>query len=183
MTPRRERDHRAPWHLRRVLIAAGTAGTVLCLAACGLEQPSAGAEAAASQTAAAGAGSAGTTLQVAGAMDIIDAVIPAPPAGSATALVEMTLASTDAAGPDVLSAASSPAARAITFTVSGKPVPRIVIPVAAGSSVTTGPPHPDRILLTGLRHRLRTGQTVSISLTFTHAGRATIQVPVVPPAS
>ncbi len=69
------------------------------------------------------------------------------------------------------------------FTISGQAVPRIVVPVAPGSRISTGPLHPDRILLTGLRHPLRTGQTVAISLTFARAGQATIQVPVIPPTA
>jgi copper(I)-binding protein len=123
----------------------------------------------------------GTTVEVGGTVDVVTARIPAPPAGSATAEVEMTLADTSVAGPDVLRAASSPAARAIVFTSNGRVIPQITIPVAVGSSLTTGPPYPDRILLTGLRHPLRTGQTVVLSLTFARAGRATFQVPVIPP--
>ena len=67
------------------------------------------------------------------------------------------------------------------FTSDGRAIPRISIPVAAGSSLSTGPPYPDRILLTGLRHPLRTGQMVTISLTFARAGQATLQIPVIPP--
>ena len=67
------------------------------------------------------------------------------------------------------------------FTSDGHATPRITIPVAAGASLSTGPPHPDRMLLTGLRHPLRAGQTVAISLVFARAGKATLQVPVVPP--
>jgi copper(I)-binding protein len=116
-------------------------------------------------------------------MDVINARVPAPVAGSATAQVEMTLADTGTAGPDALLAAASPAARAIVFTSNGHAVPRITVPVAAGSSLSTGPPHPDRILLTGLRRQLRTGQTVTISLVFARAGHATLQVPVIEPTS
>lgn len=112
-------------------------------------------------------------------MDVISARIPAPAAGAVTAQAEMTLASTT--GPDTLRAASSPGARAIVFTSNGRAVPQIAIPLAAGSSLTTGPPYPDRILLTGLRHPLRTGEMVTISLVFARAGRVTFRVPVIPP--
>lgn len=165
----------------RGLATAGTAGAVIVLAACG-SQPSAslapgGPGIAADQPAAPG----GTTTRIADSMDVINARIPAPAAGSSTAQVEITLADTGTGGPDTLLAASSPVARAVIFTSNGHAVPRITIPVAAGSSLTTGPPHPDRILLTGLRHQLRTGQTVAISLVFALAGHATLQVPVIPP--
>ena len=93
----------------------------------------------------------------------------------------MTLAGTSTAGSDTLLAATSPAARAVIFTSNGHAVPWITIPVAAGSSLSTGPPHPERILLTGLRRQLRTGQTVAISLVFALAGHATLQVPVILP--
>jgi hypothetical protein len=52
-------------------------------------------------------------------------------------------------------------------------VPQITIPVGAGPSLSTGPPNPDRILLTGLGRQLRAEQTVTISLTFARAGHAT----------
>jgi copper(I)-binding protein len=114
-------------------------------------------------------------------MDVINARIPAPATGAATAQVEVTLADTSTAGADTLLAAASPAAGAVIFTSSGHAVPRITIPVAGGSSLSTGPPHPDRILLTGLRHQLRAGQAVAISLVFALAGRAALQVPVIQP--
>ena len=171
----------------RSMIAAATRSlgaaviAAITLAGCGLVQPPASAGAQAPQTAATVPVATGTTVQVGGAMDVINARIPAPPAGSATAQVEMTLADTSTTGPDVLRAASSPAARAIVFIISGEAVPRIVVPVAAGSSIGTGPPYHDRILLTGLRRPLRAGQTVTISLVFARAGQATLQVPVIPP--
>jgi copper(I)-binding protein len=165
----------------RGLAVAGTAGAVIALAACG-SQPSASPASDGPGTAAAQSDApAGTTTRIADSMDVINARIPASAAGSATAQVEVTLADTSTAGPDTLLAATSPVARAVVFTSNGHAVPRITIPVAAGSSLSTGPPHPDRILLTGLRHQLRTGQTVSISLVFAVAGHATFQVPVVEP--
>ena len=120
-------------------------------------------------------------MRIADLMDVINARIPVPAAGAATAQVEIPLADTSTAGPDTLLAATSPAARAIVFTSNGQAVARVTIPVAAGSSLTTGPPHPDRILLTGLRRQLRTGQTVTVSLVFALAGHATLQVPVIEP--
>jgi copper(I)-binding protein len=174
--------HRVPRRLLRVLTAAGAVAAAITITACGLEQPPASAGTQATQTAATVPGATGTTVQVGRAMDVINARIPAPPAGAATAQVEMTLADVNTTWPDVLRAASSRAAAAIVFTIGGQAVPRIVIPVASGSSISTGPLHPDRILLTGLRHPLRTGQTVTISLTFALAGHATIHVPVIPRA-
>jgi copper(I)-binding protein len=114
-------------------------------------------------------------------MDVINARIPAPPAGSVTAQIEVTLADVSTARPDALRAATSPSARAVVFTSHGRLIPRITIPIAGGPIITTGPPYPYRILLTGLRRRLRTGQTVTISLSFARAGQATLRVPVVPP--
>lgn len=92
----------------------------------------------------------------------------------------MTLADISTAGPATLRAVSSPAARAVVFTSNGHTVPQITIPVAAGSSLSTGPPYPDRILLTGLRHQLRAGQTVTIWLAFARAGPAALRFPVIP---
>jgi len=152
---------------------------VIAVAACGSGQARAGTPP--EQPGTATAVPAGTTTQVRGSMDVISARIPAPAAGAVTAQAEMTLADTSTAGPDALRAASSPAARAVVFTSDGHAITQIAIPVAAGSSLSTGPPYPDRILLTGLRHPLRTGQMVTISLTFARAGQATLQVPVIPP--
>ena len=162
----------------RGLAVVGTAGAVTVLAACG-SPPSASPAPGEPGTAAAQPG--GTTLRIADSMDVINARIPAPAAGSATAQVEITLADISAAGPDTLLGATSPAARAVIFTSNGHAVPWITIPAAAGSSLSTGPPHPDRILLTGLRRQLRTGQTVTVSLVFAVAGHATLQVPVIEP--
>jgi len=174
------RHHPAPRSLR-ALIATGAAATALVLAACGAQQGAAGSAQAAPQTAATQPGEQGTSVQVDGDMDVVNARIPAPSAGSATAQVEMTLADTSTMGPDTLRAASSPAARAVVFFIGGLAVPRIVVPVAAGAGLSTGPPNPDRIVLTGLRHPLRAGQLVTISLVFARAGRARLQVPVIPP--
>lgn len=170
-----------PKPLTRVLVAAGAVIAVAALAACGSEAPpTVGAAPGAPQTVAGGAGDAGLTTGVNNDIDVIDARIPAPSAGSTTAQVEVTLADINAAGPDTLLSATSPAARAITFTRDGHAIAGITIPVADGVSISTGPPNPDRILLTGLRTSLRSGQSVTISLVFARAGRATLRVPVVP---
>jgi copper(I)-binding protein len=164
----------------RALAVAGTAGVVLALAACGQQASGAQAPVEIGTGTAPPAAPDVTTTEIADAMDIVNARIPAPAAGSGTAQVEVTFADTNTV-PDALRAASSPAARAVVFTSNGHTVPQISIPVANGVSVSTGPPYPDRILLTGLREQLRAGQTVAISLTFAKAGRATLQVPVIPP--
>jgi len=168
---------------RRPLLLLGMAGAavmILTLTACGSAQPAARSAAGEPQTAA--TGSQGVSAQIRGDMEVINARIPVPPVGSATAQVEMTLADTSTAGPDTLRGASSPAARAVVFVITGWTVPQILVPVVAGSSLSTGPPNPDRIVLTGLRRPLRTGQTVTISLTFARAGQATLQIPVIPSA-
>jgi len=166
--------------LLRTLTAAGTAGVVIALPACGSPRSSGSPGSEGSGSAAAPTVLSGTTTEIGDSVDVINARIPAPPRGSATAQVEVTLADTSAAGPDTLRAASSPAARTVVFTSNGHAVPQIVIPVAAGSSLSTGPPNPDRILLTGLRLQLHAGQTVTITLAFARAGRSTLQVPVIP---
>ena len=162
----------------RSLAVAGTAGAVIVLAACG-SMPTASPAPGGTGTAA--AEPEATTVRIADSMDVINARIPAPAAGSGTAQVEMSLADTSAEGPDKLLAAVSPAARAIIFTSNGHAVPWLTVPVADGASLSTGPPHQDRILLTGLRRQLRAGQTVAISLVFALAGHATLQVPVIKP--
>jgi copper(I)-binding protein len=174
---------RAPLALAalRVLAAAGAATAVIALAACGSEQPAASPDAGAPQTVAAAPDDSGTSAFIRQDMDVVGARIPAPSAGSGTAQLEVSLADASIAGPDTLLAASSPAARAIVFTADGHAVPEIPIPAAPAPGVDTGPPNPDRILLTGLHRTLRTGQTVAITLVFARAGRATLQVPVIPP--
>jgi periplasmic copper chaperone A len=176
-----ERGHAALRLLTRAAMVTGAATLALAVAACGSEQPSTPSAQAPASVATVPAAPLGTTVEVGGIVDVVTARIPAPPAGAATAEVEMTLADISAAASDTLRAASSPAARTVVFTSDGRVIPRIVIPVASGSSLTTGPPYPDRILLTGLRQRLRTGQTVTITLTFARAGQATLRVPVIPP--
>jgi copper(I)-binding protein len=175
------RDHRLRRRLFQVLVTAGAVSAAIGLAACGSEQPSDGQGLqVVGSGAAPSAAPEGTSTEIRDSMDVIDARIPAAPEGSATAQVEVTLADISAAGPDVLRAASSTAAQAVEFTSNGHAVPRITIPAAAGSSLSTGPPNPDRILLTGLRRQLRAGQTVTISLVFARAGQVTLHVPVIP---
>lgn len=168
----------------RALPAAGAVAATVVLAAgvtaCGTRQP-----AAATSPAPAGATSdtpsfQGITTQVGGVVDVINARIPAPPAGSAQTQVEVTLADANPGESAVLLAARSPAARAIVFTSHGRVISHITIPVSAGTSLTVGPPNPGRILLTGLRRKLTPGGLVTISLVFAHAGQATLRVPVTP---
>lgn len=165
----------------RALTAAGAALAVVVLAGCGSEEPVPGPAPGSPQTAASEPESSGVSVDIKNDMDVISARIPAPPTGATTAQLEMTLADIDPAGPDALRAATSPAAQSVAFTSSGHPVASIAIPVAAGAAISTGPPNPDRILLTGLRRPLRAGQSVTITLTFARAGQATLQVPIVPP--
>lgn len=165
----------------RTLAAAGAAIMVVLLASCGSEQPPSGPPPVAPPTVASGPGSAGLSTEINHDIDVVDARVPAPPPGSTTAQVEMTLADINSAGPDTLLAATSPAARAVAFTGTGHAVAGITIPAAAGSSISTGPPNPDRILLSGLHHPLRAGQSITISLVFARAGHATLRVPVVSP--
>jgi copper(I)-binding protein len=169
------------WPLRG-LATAGAAGAVIALAACGSQSPGSGAPDEHGTVAAQSAAPDAISMEVGDSMDVINARIPAPPEGSDMAQAEMTLADTSTVGPDTLRAASSPAARAVVFTSNGHTVPQITIPVADGSGLTTGPPNPDRILLTGLRRPLRAGQTVTISLAFARAGHATLRIPVIPSA-
>ena len=152
---------------------------VVLLAACGSEQPPSGPPPAAPPAVASGPGSAGLSTEIHHGIDVVDARVPAPPPGSTTAQVEVTLADINGTGPDTLLAATSPAARTVAFTGNGHAVAGITIPAAAGSS--TGPPNPDRILLSGLHHPLRAGQSITISLVFARAGHATLRVPVVSP--
>jgi hypothetical protein len=77
--------------------------------------------------------------------------------------------------------AANPPAPARTITAVA-----VIVLAACGSQPRparhrTGPPHPDRLLLTGLRRQLRTGQTVTIFLVFARVGHATLQVPVIEP--
>jgi hypothetical protein len=118
----------------RAIIAVGiVAAAIITLAACSRQSDATGPSAAPQATT--GSGATGTTVQLNGAIDVINARIPALPAAPL--------------------APASPPAR----------------------------PNPDRILLTGLRRPLRLGQAVTITLTFAHAGQATLRVPVTPPVS
>lgn len=167
--------------LARVLGAAGTVIAIVALSACGSEQPpTVGPVAGAPQTIASGSASAGLSTEVNNDVDVIDARIPLPSADSTTAQIEMTMASTNVTGPDTLRAATSPAARAVVFTSNNQVIKSINVPVANGRSVSTGAPNPDRMLLTGLGHPLRAGQSVTVSLVFARAGDATLHIPVVP---
>ena len=125
-------------------------------------------------------GSQGTSMRVGPFVEVIGARIPASPARSAPAQVEMTMANTNPAAAAVLLKASSPAARGAEFTSRGHVIAQITIPTSAGFALPIGPPNPDRLVLTGLRRPLRPGQLVTLNLTFARAGHATLRVPVIP---
>jgi copper(I)-binding protein len=157
-------------------------GAVIALAACSQQASGASASFEVGTAAAPTTAPDATTTEIANLMDIVNARIPAPAKGSTTTQLEVTLADTGAT-PDALQSASSPVASSVVFTSNGHTIPQISIPVANGVFLSTGPPYPDRILLNGLHQQLRAGQTVAITLTFAHAGRTTLQVPVVPPTT
>lgn len=155
----------------------------LGVAACGSETPPTvsgpggpGGSAAASATAT--PAGVGTTTQVDGFMDVINARIPAPPGGASQAELELTLADVSTA-PSVLQAVRSPVARRVALTEKGRAVTHIPIPVSDGGGINFGPPSPDGILLTGLRQHPRLGADVAVSFVFGGNVTATLQVPVV----
>jgi copper(I)-binding protein len=91
----------------------------------------------------------------------------------------MTLVNTDAGSTAELVRASSPAARGAEFTRLGRAIGQIAIPVSAGGALAVGPPNPCRLLLTRLTGQLKTGQVVTLTLTFARAGQVTLRVPVI----
>jgi copper(I)-binding protein len=165
------------WLTRGALAAAVTV-LAAAIAGCGQESPAVAAGP--DQGGAGSPGGQGATARVGSFVEVIGARIPAPPARSAQAQVEMTLANTNPAAAAVLLQASSPAARRAEFTSRGHVIARITIPTSAGSALPIGPPNPDRLVLTGLRRQLRPGQLVTLDLTFARAGHATLRIPVIP---
>jgi copper(I)-binding protein len=125
-------------------------------------------------------GGQGASVRVGPFVEVLGAHIPAPPARSAQAQVEMTLADTNPAAAAVLLKASSPAARGTEFTSHGHVIAQITIPTSAGFALPVGPPNPDRLMLTDLRRPLRPGQLVTLDLTFAGAGHVILRVPVIP---
>jgi copper(I)-binding protein len=146
------------------------------VAACGSEEPDTPGTQVPSIVASAQNG--GTTAQIGSLVDVITARIPAPPAGAGQAQLEMTLAVTTPGTSVALTAISSPAAQHAVLLTRGHATARISVPLQAGENIQIGPPAPDEILLTGLRERLRLGQSVSVTMTFGRSGRATLTVPV-----
>jgi len=162
----------------RAALAATVAVLAAAIAGCGQESP-----AVAAGPGYAGAGSPGgqgATVRVGSFVEVIGARIPVPPARSARAQVEMTLVNTNPSMAAVLLKASSAAAQGAEFTSRGRVIAQITIPTSAGFALPVGPPNPDRLVLTGLRHQLRPGQLVTLDLTFARAGHATLRVPVIP---
>jgi hypothetical protein len=171
------------WRMVCALLARGAlaaALTVLAAAAAGCGQESPAVVAGPDQGTAGSPGGQGATVRVGPFVEVIGDRIPAAPARSAQAQVEMTLANTNPAAAAALLEASSPAARGAEFTSRGYVIAQVTIPTSAGFAFPIGPPNPDRLVLTGLRHQLRSGQLVTLDLTFARAGHATLRVPVIP---
>jgi copper(I)-binding protein len=146
----------------------------VAIAGCGQESPAVAVGP--DQSGAGSLGGQGATVRVGSFVEVIGARVPAPPARSTQAQVEMTLANTNPAAA-VLLEASSTAARGAEFTSRGHVIAQIAIPVSAGFALPIGPANPDRLALTGLRRQLRPGQFVTLDLTFAPAGHATLRVP------
>jgi copper(I)-binding protein len=150
---------------------------VCAVAGCGSEAPDTpGAQV--PSVVASGGQNSGTTIEIGSFVDVITARIPAPPAGAGQAQLEMTLAVTTPGTSVALTAVSSPAARRAVLLSHGHASARIDVPLQAGENVQIGPPAPDEVLLTGLRERLRLGQSVMVRMTFGRSGGATLTVPV-----
>jgi hypothetical protein len=152
--------------LTRGALVADVTVVAAALAGCGQESPAVvvGPDRGASGS----PGSQGTTVRVGSFVEVIGARIPAPPARSAQAQVEMTLAQHQ----------SIRRRGGAEFTSRGRVIAQITIPTSAGSALLIGPPNPARLVLTGLRRQLRPGQLVTLDLTFARAGHATLRVPV-----
>lgn len=161
----------------RVALTACVLALAASVTACGTENPAVAAGPDQGTTGSADAQSA--NIRVGPFVEVIGARIPAPPAHSAQAQVEMALVNSNPAAAAVLVRASSPAARGTEFTRQGRVIASITIPTSAGSVLPVGPPNPYRLLLTGLHSELRPGQMVTLNLTFARAGQATIRVPVI----
>ncbi|MGH3094644.1 MAG: hypothetical protein ACRDMV_01425 [Streptosporangiales bacterium] len=90
----------------------------------------------------------------------------------------MILTNSATSHPAVLARARSPAADRTVLRHRGHVVSRITVPTSAGRALPVGPSAADRVVLRGLRHPLRAGETVILHMTFVHAGHATLRVPV-----
>jgi hypothetical protein len=162
----------------RIALAAAVIPLAAGLAACGSESPPTVSVPAATGSATANA--QGASTQVGPFLEVIGARIPVPPARAGQAQVDMTLVNSNTSGSAELTRVSSTLARSVEFTRDGRAVAAITIPTSAGFAVPVGPPNPYRVLLTGLRGTLHTGQFVALSLTFGPDGHTTLRVPVVP---
>jgi copper(I)-binding protein len=164
--------------LTRGALAAAVAVLAAGIAGCGQESPAV--VAGPGQPGVGSPGGQGASVRVGPFVEVLGARIPAPPARSAQAQIEMTLADTNPAAAAVLLKASSPAARGTEFTSHGRVIAQITIPISAGFALPVGPPNPDRLRLTGLRRPLRPGELVTLDLTFARAGHVILRVPVIP---
>lgn len=118
-----------------------------------------------------------------GKIEVVRPAIPEP-AEPDTAAVRMVIrngTSTD----DTVVAVSSPDATGAaihrsTTDVDGRStmvaVPRLAVPAHDEVAFTPGGLH---VMLTGLKRELRVGNQVKVVLTFEHAGRRTVEVPVI----
>jgi len=131
--------------------------------------------------------SSGAKAPDSGQVRIVDATVdvPALPTQAAVRFVVENGTGAD----DFLTGASSPAAEHVTVhrsTVDAKglstmsPVARLKIPARSRVTFAPGGLH---VMLTGLRHRLVAGQTLTLKLTFAEAGTRTATVEVVKPGA
>jgi copper(I)-binding protein len=118
-----------------------------------------------------------------GRIEVVRPAIPEP-AEPDTAAVRMVIENGTGTD-DALVAVSSPDATAATVhrsttDVDGRStmvaVPRLALPAHGEVAFTPGGLH---VMLTGLKRELRIGNQVRLVLTFEHAGRRTIEVPVI----
>jgi copper(I)-binding protein len=163
--------------MRVISVTALTLLVAAAVAGCGSEEPSApGAQAPASMVPSAQAG--GATAMIAAAVEVINARIPQPRDTAGQAQLEMTLAVTTPGPAMKLTGVSTSAAASTVLLVNGKQASQVSIPGTAGTNVQIGPPAADEILLTGLRRKLRLGQSVQVTISFGTTGSGTLNVPV-----
>jgi copper(I)-binding protein len=110
-----------------------------------------------------------------GSLRIIRAVLPEPT--SDTEAVAYLILQNRGGTPAALVDVRTPDARRTALYGSGWPVSRIG--VAAGSSVRMTP-NGYHVILDGLRHRLTSGDTVTLELRFEPGGTVSVRAPVVP---
>lgn len=119
----------------------------------------------------------GTTAEVGNLVEVIGARVPDPGSAAREAQLEMTLAVANPGTPVTLTSVSTPAAAHVTMLSGGRAVSKISVPDEPGTHVATGPPSPDEIRLTGLRHPLKLGASVKVTLSF-GTTTTTLNVPV-----